>query len=143
MDGLNHLKFRKSEPEVFAAINERFGSFEQLYMKLFELNYKVYQLTKQIPDEYEYWRTEFHERIYQELEPEKDAEFLALMNEFQIIQNKLEQCEIMGAEPIADIGRDFDNIMVRKKKKDFLNWMNRNGSDFPNLIEWIDNLKKQ
>lgn len=83
MDGLNHLKYRKSEPEVLAAINERFGSMEQLYMKLFELNFKVYQLTKQIPDEYEYWRTEFHERIYQELEPEKDAEFLTLMNKFQ------------------------------------------------------------
>lgn len=141
MRGLKTLKFYSDDDEIGPAILERFGTFENLYMKTFELHFRIYQLSRELPDESEYNRWMFYERLFDLLAPEKIEAYEALLTELQKIDNKLEQCEILGWEVTTDIGHDFDDIKMRKQKKEFEIFLNRNPGLFPNLKEWLSKLQ--
>lgn len=144
MKGLQFLSGLTPDSALAVGIAERFGSLEDFYKKTFGLHFRIYQVTRQLPDDWlERQRSKFHERMLKELDEVQSDALYEILSELEKVNNWVEQCdEVWGWEITDDIGSDCDEIKANKKKKDFEQFMNRHGnSKFPTLKQWIADLK--
>ncbi|AKQ66897.1 hypothetical protein A176_003809 [Myxococcus hansupus] len=86
-------------------------------------------------------RDKFHHVVVGEMPPQNIAAFRVALAELKRLEERIEECRVFGCEVTEEIGKDFDDIKVHKKKKDFLRYMDRHGRHFPNLVAWVANLK--
>lgn len=124
-------------------ICQHFGSVEQVYQRVFELQIAEYQLTKEMPDRET--RYTFCERMRAKLQT------TALFEPFQAIQTQLNNLcsflemhdeEILGEEFVLCVGKDFEALILHKQTKTLKTYLKRFGGKFPNLEAWLEELKK-
>jgi hypothetical protein len=114
MTGLNYLS--QLPESIKSKIVIDFGSLQDLYLKIFDLSKKDYELFIKKPKGFEQVREE-------------------IQNLFYDIEDKLDSYEIDGSELVTEIRSDFTEIIVNKRIQDLNDYLKQFGTDYDTLRE--------
>lgn len=105
--------------DIKSQIDVTYGSWQELYVKIYSLSATNYELFKNKPLNYKFLRTEIENQLYE-------------------IENKLDSFNIDGQSIVTDISGDFTQTIVTSTIINLDNYLAQFGTSFNIMKDQLD-----